>query len=124
MAVRSQLIVVCDDVLPGCSGRVELVTADLPRATSVARRKAADAGRSTERTADGRLLDVCPRCSGALLSADAAPRGAPDRLLALSRIPPTIGEAAQRAREREALRQRAEPAARPPPAAAEPPAPD
>jgi hypothetical protein len=102
MTVRSQLLVVCDDFLPGCMGRTELVTAGLARAVPLARRKANDAGWSTERTAAGRLLDVCPFCSGVLVSDDPEPTGAPDRRLELPRIPRNIGEAAQWAREREA----------------------
>jgi hypothetical protein len=66
---------------------------------ALARRKAEDVGWRTERAPDGRLLDICPACSGVLIYEDAEPQGAPDRLLELPRIPKTIGEAAQLARE-------------------------
>jgi hypothetical protein len=101
MTVRSQLILVCDYFLPGCMGRVELVTADLAGAVAVARRQAADAGWSTERSPDGQVQDICPFCSGVFIYGDAEPRGAPDQLLELPKIPKNIGEAADWARARE-----------------------
>jgi hypothetical protein len=122
MTVRSQVFLVCDYQLPPvCMGRLDILTADLMRAEALARREAYDRGWQTERAGDGRVLDICPRCSTVLLHGwDAAPGPPPRELLDPPRGPRTIGEAARWAREREQTGHQAAPWPRPPGAAHRP----